>query len=59
MGGTSNAVVHLERVGNINLSDVDDRTGIVKKWLVRVARKFTLQTPLGGIGGVVLVDLGR
>ena len=33
MDGTSNAVGHLERAGDINLSDVDDRTGIVQKWL--------------------------
>ena len=30
MDGASNAIGHLERVGDINLSDVDERTGIVK-----------------------------
>ena len=30
MDGTSNALGHLERAGDTNLPDVDDRTGIVK-----------------------------
>ena len=30
MDGASNAIGHLERAGGINLSGVDDRTGIVK-----------------------------
>ena len=30
MDGTSNAIGHLERAGDINLTCVDDRTGTVK-----------------------------
>ena len=30
MDGTSSAIGHLERAGDINLTDMDDRTGIVK-----------------------------